>query len=167
MLRDRVGRLARSAAEAVAAEDALIGRLWRHRDVHRLFGWRFCGFVLGGAPLDRELEEFWGRLGYAVIQRYGLTETAPIVAWNHPFKARHGTVGRPLRDVEVRIAADGEILVKGPTVTSGYLNAPDETRTALEGGWFHTGDLGAFDDAVVALQPPQFETAHRVPGAAA
>jgi long-chain acyl-CoA synthetase len=101
--------------------------------------------VLGGAPLDRDLEDFWQRLGYAVIQGYGLTETAPIVAWNHPFKLRHGTVGRPLEGVSVRLADDGEILVKGPTVTSGYLNAPDQTRTALEGGWFHTGDVGSFD----------------------
>src|SRR5581483_7723230 len=119
----------------------------RHRDVHRLFGWRFCGFVIGGAPLDAELETFWARVGYAVIQGYGLTETAPIVAWNHPFRITHGTVGRPLEGVEVRVAADGEILVRGPTVTSGYLDAPAETQAALEGGWFHTGDLGAFDAA--------------------
>jgi long-chain acyl-CoA synthetase len=147
ILRDRVSHLAPSCAQANATEHALPVRLWRHRDVHRLFGWRFCGFVVGGAPLDQALEQYWGRLGYAVIQGYGLTETAPIVAWNHPFKPRHGTVGRPLEGVDVRIADDGEILVKGPTVTGGYVNAPDETRTALEGGWFHTGDLGAFDDA--------------------
>ena len=88
-------------------------RLWRYRDAHRLFGWRFCGFVLGGAPLDPALENFWGQLGYAVIQGYGLTETAPMVAWNHPFKPKHGTVGRPLEGIDVRIAADGEILVRG------------------------------------------------------
>lgn len=147
ILRDRVSHLAPSCVQADVTEHALVVRLWRHRDVHRVFGWRFCGFVLGGAPLDEALEQYWGRLGYAVIQGYGLTETAPIVAWNHPFKPRHGTVGRPLEGVDVRIADDGEILVKGPTVTSGYVNAPEETRTALEGGWFHTGDLGAFDDA--------------------
>jgi long-chain acyl-CoA synthetase len=76
-----------------------------------------------------------------------LTETAPIVAWNHPFKVKHGTVGRPLEGIQVRIAPDGEVLVKGPTVTSGYLNRPDETQSALEGGWFHTGDIGVFDDS--------------------
>jgi long-chain acyl-CoA synthetase len=146
MLRDRVGHLVPTCAEPDASERPLVTRLWRYRDAHQLFGWRFCGFVLGGAPLEQALEQFWGRLGYAVIQGYGLTETAPIVAWNHPFKPRHGTVGRPLEGVQVRIAADGEILVKGPTVTSGYLNAPNETRVALEGGWFHTGDLGGFDD---------------------
>ena len=147
MLRDRIGQRAPRCARPDPAEHALVVRLWRYRDAHRLFGWRFCGFVLGGAPLDPALENFWGRLGYAVIQGYGLTETAPMVAWNHPFKPKHGTVGRPLEGIDVRIAADGEILVRGPTVTTGYLNAPVETQSALEGGWFHTGDLGAFDDS--------------------
>ncbi len=147
MLRARIGQRAPLCAMPDPAEHSLVLRLWRYRDAHRLFGWRFCGFVLGGAPLDPALEDFWGRLGYAVIQGYGLTETAPMVAWNHPFKPKHGTVGRPLEGIEVRIATDGEILVRGPTVTSGYLNAPAETQAALEGGWFHTGDLGAFDDS--------------------
>ena len=147
LLRDRIASLAPRCATPDPGEHPLLVRLWRGRDAHRLFGWRFCGFVLGGAPLDPDLEDYWRRLGYAVIQGYGLTETAPIVAWNHPFKLQHGTVGRPLEGVEVRIAPDGEILVKGPTVTSGYLHAPEETRAAFEGGWFHTGDVGAFDDA--------------------
>ena len=147
MLRDRVRHLAPACATPDPSERALPVRLWRYRDAHSLFGWRFCGFVLGGAQLDEALEVFWQRLGYAVIQGYGLTETAPMVAWNNPFKVKHGTVGRPLEGIEVRLAADGEILVKGPTVTSGYLNAPEETRSALEGGWFHTGDIGAFDDS--------------------
>jgi long-chain acyl-CoA synthetase len=147
ILRARVGQRAPRCATPDPTEHALVVRLWRYRDAHHLFGWRFCGFVVGGAPLDPALEDFWGRLGYAVIQGYGLTETAPMVAWNHPFKPKHGTVGRPLDGIEVRIAADGEILVKGPTVTTGYLNAPVETQSALEGGWFHTGDLGAFDDS--------------------
>jgi predicted CoA-binding protein/acyl-coenzyme A synthetase/AMP-(fatty) acid ligase len=116
MLHDRIRQRAPRNAAPGAAEQPWPVRLWRHRDVHRLSGWRFCGFVLGGAALDQALEEFWRRLGFAVIQGYGLTETAPIVAWNHPFKPKHGTVGRPLEGVEVRIAADGEILVKGPTV---------------------------------------------------
>ena len=147
MLRDRVRHLAPACATPDPSEHALPVRLWRYREAHSLFGWRFCGFVLGGAQLDEALEVFWQRLGYAVIQGYGLTETAPMVAWNNPFKVKHGTVGRPLEGIEVRLAADGEILVKGPSVTSGYLNAPEETRSALEGGWFHTGDIGAFDDS--------------------
>jgi long-chain acyl-CoA synthetase len=147
VLRERIRQRAPRCATPEAAERPLLIRLWHYRDVHRLFGWRFCGFVSGGAPLDQALEEFWRRLGFAVIQGYGLTETAPIVAWNHPFRMKHGTVGRPLEGVEVRIAADGEILVRGPTVTAGYLSAPGQTREALEAGWFHTGDIGALDDS--------------------
>ena len=145
MLRDRIRVRAAACASPEPTTRTLLARWWRYRDAHRLLGWRFCGFVLGGAPLDPALEEFWQRLGFAVIQGYGLTETAPIVAWNHPFKIQHGTVGRPLEGVEVRLASDGEVLVQGPTVTSGYVNAPQETRSALEGGWFHTGDIGEFD----------------------
>ena len=146
LLRDRVRLRAPRFVMPDAGEYGLVSRLWRYREVHRMLGWRFCGFVLGGAALDPALEDFWRHLGYAVIQGYGLTETAPIVAWNHPFKLKRGTVGRPLEGVDVRIADDGEILVRGPTVTSGYLNAPAETRSAMEGGWFHTGDIGALDD---------------------
>jgi long-chain acyl-CoA synthetase len=152
MLRDRVGQLAPRCATPAPAERALVVRLWRARDAHRLFGWRFCGFVVGGAPLDQDLEDHWRRLGYAVIQGYGLTETAPIVTWNHPFKLKPGTVGQPLEGVEVRIAADGEILVKGPTVTTGYLEAPDEARAVLENGWLHTGDIGAFEDGHLVIR---------------
>ena len=147
ILRDRVNHLAPPPAKAPAATNALLLRLWRYRHAHRLFGWRFVGFVLGGAQLDSGLEDFWRRMGFAVVQGYGLTETAPIVAWNHPFHSKQGTVGVPLEGVEVRIAPDGEILVRGLTVTSGYFNAPDETRSAFEDGWFHTGDIGSFDDS--------------------
>ncbi|RPH60396.1 MAG: hypothetical protein EHM89_09000 [Acidobacteria bacterium] len=146
LLRARVRQLASTRARVAPAALPLLRRLWRHRDAHRVFGWKFCGFVVGGAHLDSELEEFWRRLGFAVIQGYGLTETAPIVAWNNPFRTTHGTVGMPLEGVDVRIAPDGEVLVRGPSVTTGYLNAPEETRAAFEAGWFHTGDLGSFDE---------------------
>ena len=122
-------------------------RWWRYRQVHRLFGMKFWAFVVGAAPLDPELEAFWSRLGFLVIQGYGLTETAPIVTLNHPFRARQGTVGTPIGGVEVKIAPDGEILVRGENVTSGYYNAPDATTAAFEDGWFHTGDIGAIDAA--------------------
>jgi long-chain acyl-CoA synthetase len=145
MMRTRLQQRVPRCAAPAATSLPLAKRLWRYRDAHRLFGWKFCGFVVGGAHLDRELEEYWQRLGYAVIQGYGLTETAPIVAWNEPFRMRHGTVGKPLEGVQVRIADDGEVLVRGPAVTAGYLDAPEETRAAFEGGWFHTGDIGAFD----------------------
>lgn len=143
MMRSHLQQRAASCAEPSRQSTPLLPRLWRHRDAHRLFGWKFLGFVIGGASLDRELEEYWRRLGFAVIQGYGLTETAPIVALNEPFKMVHGTVGKPLEGVEVKIAADGEVLVRGPAVTPGYMGGPAEA--AFEGGWFHTGDVGSFD----------------------
>ena len=108
----------------------------------RLFGLKFWGFVVGAAPLDAELEAFWGELGFAVIQGYGLTETAPIVTLNHPFGTKRGSVGKAIAGVEMKIAQDGEILVRGENVTSGYFNAAGETARAFEDGWFHTGDIG-------------------------
>ena len=110
-----------------------------------MFGLKFWAMVVGAAPLDPELEAFWGRLGFVVVQGYGLTETAPIVTLNHPLHARRGTVGKPIAGVEIRIAADGEILVRGDNVTTGYFNAPEATREAFADGWFHTGDIGELD----------------------
>ena len=118
---------------------------WKHRKVHRMFGWKFWSFIVGAAPLPPELEDFWSRLGFLVIQGYGLTETAPIVTLNHPFHARQGSVGEPIAGVEIKIAEDGEILVRGPNVTTGYYNAPEETAHAFDNGWFHTGDIGELD----------------------
>jgi long-chain acyl-CoA synthetase len=117
-------------------------RWWRYRKVHRLFGWKFWSFIVGAAPLPADLESFFSELGFLVIQGYGLTETAPIVTLNHPFHARKGSVGKPIAGVKVKIAADGEILVRGDNVTSGYYQRPEETERAFEDGWFHTGDIG-------------------------
>jgi long-chain acyl-CoA synthetase len=117
-------------------------RWWKHRRVHRLLGWKFWAFVVGAAPLDAELESFWGELGFAVIQGYGLTETAPIVTLNHPFDTKRGSVGKAIPGVEIKVAEDGEILVRGENVTTGYFNAAEETARAFEDGWFHTGDIG-------------------------
>jgi long-chain acyl-CoA synthetase len=122
-----------------------IVRRWRYRKAHRLFGFKFVGFVVGGAPLEAELEAFWRKLGFLVIQGYGLTETAPIVAFNHPFHLKPGTTGKPLPGVEIKIEPDGEILVRGEIVTPGYFNAPPEASRAFEDGWFRTGDIGAID----------------------
>ncbi len=120
-------------------------RRWRYRKVHRLFGLKFLGFIVGGAPLELGLEEFWRQLGFMVVQGYGLTETAPIVSFNHPFHLKPGTVGKPLPGVELQIAPDGEILVRGDIVTPGYVGAPAEASKAFENGWFHTADVGALD----------------------
>ena len=121
-------------------------RWWRYRKVHRLFGWKFWSFIVGAAPLPADLEAFFSELGFLVIQGYGLTETAPIVTLNHPFHARQGSVGKPIGGVEVKIAPDGEILVRGDNVTSGYFERPEETARAFEDGWFHTGDIGELKD---------------------
>ena len=95
-------------------------RWWRYRKIHRMFGMKFWAFIVGAAPLGPSLEDYWKRLGFVVIQGYGLTETAPIVTMNHPFKTNTGSVGKPIAGVEVKIAEDGEILVRGENVTSGY-----------------------------------------------
>ena len=117
-------------------------RWWRYRRLHRLFGAKFWAFVVGAAPLDAELETFWSTRGFAVIQGYGLTETAPIVSVTHPFHIQAGSVGKAIAGVDVKIAPDGEILVRGENVTAGYFEAEAETEKAFEGGWFHTGDIG-------------------------
>jgi long-chain acyl-CoA synthetase len=120
-------------------------RWWRFRRVHRLFGWKFWAFISGGAPLAPDVEQFWSRLGYLVVQGYGLTETAPIVTLSHPFHVREGTVGKPLAGVELKIADDGEVLVRGGNVTTGYYGAPEETAAMFEDGWLRTGDIGQLD----------------------
>ncbi|MDQ6706913.1 MAG: AMP-binding protein, partial [Acidobacteriota bacterium] len=143
VLREYVIRIAPETAQPLPEKLHWLRRWWRYRRVHRLFGWKFWSFVVGAAPLDPELEEFWSRLGFVVIQGYGLTETAPIVTLNHPFNAAKGTVGKPIAGVEIKISAEGEILVRGENVSSGYFNSGGEG--AFEDGWFHTGDIGSMD----------------------
>ena len=145
VLREHVLREAPESAEPPPGKEHFTRRWWRYRRAHRLFGLKFWSFVVGAAPLDPSLEEFWGRLGFVVIQGYGLTETAPIVSLNHPFSTSKGSVGRAIAGVEVRIADDGEILVRGDNVTKGYFGAAEATAEAFEGGWFHTGDIGEVD----------------------
>jgi long-chain acyl-CoA synthetase len=137
--------LSRGARRVEESPESLATRLGRARRVHRLFGWRFLGFILGGAALDPELERFWSRLGYLVVQGYGLTETAPVVSLNNPLRPREGSVGRLFPGVEARIARDGEILVRGPNVSPGYYNERERTFEAMGDGWLHTGDLGSLD----------------------
>ena len=146
VLREHLLRLAPEVGDTPTDNPHVAVRWWRYRRIHRLFGFKFWCFIVGAAPLDPDLEAFWSRLGFLVVQGYGLTETAPIVTLNHPFKTRRGSVGTPIAGVEVKIADDGEILVKGDNVTTGYYGADDATASAFEDGWFHTGDLGAVDD---------------------
>ena len=103
-------------------------------------------FSAGGAPLSQAIEEFFFAAGLLVCQGYGLTETSPIVTFNTPKAFKFGTVGKPIIDCKVKIAAGGEILVKSPSVTQGYYNKPKATADAFHDGWFHTGDIGEFDD---------------------
>ena len=102
-------------------------------------------FISGGAPLGRELAEWYADIGIPIDEGYGLTETSPVIAVNTPKAHKLGTVGRPLANVEVRIADDGEVLVRGPSVFKGYWNRPEETRNAFVDGWFKTGDIGNID----------------------
>jgi long-chain acyl-CoA synthetase len=142
VLREHVVRNFPEAAVAPPAGTSVPGRWWRYRQVHKAFGLKFWAFVVGAAPLSAELEEFWRRMGFLVIQGYGLTETAPIVTLNHPFKTSRGSVGTPIEGVEIRIADDGEILVRGDNVTSGYYG---QRETVFDDGWLHTGDIGECD----------------------
>jgi long-chain acyl-CoA synthetase len=156
VLREHVVHAFPETAEPPPHGISIQGRWWKYRRVHRAFGLKFWAFVVGAAPLPADVEEFWRRLGFVVVQGYGLTETAPIVTLNHPFKTSKGSVGTPIAGVEVRIAEDGEILVRGENVTSGYYQtsaraqsqepraqSPDTVFDAE--GWLHTGDIGERD----------------------
>ena len=158
VLREHVAHTYPESTEPPPPGISIPGRWWKYRRVHAEFGPKFWAFIVGAAALPSDLEEFWQRMGFAVIQGYGLTETAPIVTLNHPFrKNRKGSVGKPLAGVEVRIADDGEILVRGENVTSGYYVDPAGQGTGVEeppiptsdtldaGGWLHTGDIGERD----------------------
>ncbi|PYR97515.1 MAG: hypothetical protein DMG16_24370 [Acidobacteria bacterium] len=116
------------------------------REIHHKFGGKLHEFDCGGAPLDVEVAEFFETLGITVLQGYGLTETSPVVAINTLEHNRIGSVGRPLPGTEIRITAEGEILVRGPSVMRGYYKRADLTREVVDdAGWFHTGDIGRLD----------------------
>jgi long-chain acyl-CoA synthetase len=102
-------------------------------------------FISGGAPLGRELAEWYADIGIRIDEGYGLTETSPVIAVNSPQAHKLGTVGKPLPNVQVRIAEDGEILVRGPSVFRGYWNRLQETQAVFVDGWFKTGDIGNVD----------------------
>jgi long-chain acyl-CoA synthetase len=108
-------------------------------------GGRVETFISGGAPLGRELAEWFATVGIRIHEGYGLTETSPVIAVNTPVNHRIGTVGKILENLEVSIAEDGEILVRGPSVFKGYWNRPEETAQAFQSDWFKTGDIGNVD----------------------
>jgi long-chain acyl-CoA synthetase len=144
VLKEHAIRIDPAAAEP-ATGLSIPARWWKYRKIHRTFGMKFWAFVVGAAPLGPALEEYWKRIGFVVIQGYGLTETAPIVTLNHPFKTNTGSVGSAIGGVEIKIADDGEILVRGENVSSGYYNDAEGGRSTDVEGWLHTGDVGEKD----------------------
>ena len=125
--------------------DPLLDRLVRAKVAQR-FGGALKAMVSGGAPLNYDIGAFFKALGVELLQGYGLTETAPVVSCNPPSRNKITTVGPPVVDTEVRIADDGEILVRGELLMNGYWNRPDDTAEAIRDGWLHTGDIGELDE---------------------
>jgi long-chain acyl-CoA synthetase len=115
------------------------------KKVHDRVGGNLRFFVSGSAPLARHIIEFFHAAGLPILEGYGLTETSPVVAVNTENSFRFGTVGRPVPGVEIRIASDGEIIVRGDNVMQGYLKKADDTAATIVDGWFHTGDIGEID----------------------
>ncbi len=115
--------------------------------VREALGGRLKFTASGGGPLSKELGEIFYAMGVKIIEGYGLTETSPVVTVNPPFKPRYGSIGKPIPGAQLKVADDGEILIKGPMVMKGYYNKPEATKEAIdEDGWFHTGDIGRVDE---------------------
>jgi long-chain acyl-CoA synthetase len=131
---------------AAAEAQPFLHRAWRFRRIHRLLGFRFWAFISGGAALATDTELFFKRLAFAVVQGYGMTETASLISLNHPFSAAEGSVGKILPGREFKLAKDGEILVRGQNVSSGYWEKGSLQQSSEENhGWLRTGDLGELD----------------------
>ena len=128
--------------QLIAAENRhFLRNWWTFRKVHHQFGWRLWAFISGGATLESETETFWRRIGYAIIQGYGMTETASLTSLSHPFRIRQGSIGKPVAGQEVKLSGEGEILVRGANISPGYWNRNGQSL-ADEQGWIHTGDIG-------------------------
>jgi long-chain acyl-CoA synthetase len=119
-------------------------RWWRFRDVHRLFGLKYWAFICGGAALPPAAEAFWNSLGFVVIQGYGMTETTALVSLNHPFRSVQGTIGQVLPGREVQLSDEGEVLVRGDTISNATWQGGQ--LTASDSEWLATGDLASRDE---------------------
>src|SRR5581483_12013398 len=133
-LRERMNRLQNLNA---------LQRWWCFRDIHRLFGLKFWAFVSGGASLPAATEQFWNSLGFVVIQGYGMTETTALVSLNHPFRPAEGSVGQVLPGREVRLSEEGEVLVRGDTISNAIWQNGRLQHQGSE--WLATGDLAELD----------------------
>jgi long-chain acyl-CoA synthetase len=120
-------------------------RWWLFRDVHRLFGLKFWSMVCGGAALPSDLEEFWNSMGFLVVQGYGMTETTALVSLNHPFRASQGSLGQVLPGREIKVTDEGEVLVRGETVSNSVWQSGKLQQR--ESDWLSTGDLAELDEA--------------------
>jgi len=130
-----------------AEKEHFLKRWWRFRKIRRRFGWKFWAIISGGAALDQNTEEFWRRLGYVVVQGYGLTETSSLISLNHPFKVGRRSIGKVLPGREMKLDPEtGEILVRGENVARQYWQGKGLKPVTGEEGWFRTGDLGAMDE---------------------
>ena len=145
LLRGHLTRLDPTLADRLDSSEKVsaLGRWWRFRRQHRLFGWKFWAFVCGGATLPEDLEQFWTRLGFALVQGYGMTETTALVTLNHPFHTARGSIGKPLAGREVKVAEDGEILVRGGSIAETEWRAGQPQARTADEGWLRTGDLAA------------------------
>jgi len=124
--------------------NSIVSALVRKK-VKKQFGGNLKAFVSGGGALDKEIGEFLNAIGLPTLQGYGLTETSPVVSCNPIHKIRVETVGPPFKGNQVKIAEDGEILVKGENVMLGYWNKKEDTEKVLKDGWLYTGDIGEID----------------------
>ncbi|MGA7458623.1 MAG: AMP-binding protein [Candidatus Korobacteraceae bacterium] len=130
---------------AAGKDQHFLKRWWRFRKIHNRFGWKFWAFISGGATLDADTEEFWRRLGFVVIQGYGLTETTSLISLNHPFRVGKRSIGKVLEGREIKLDEHGEILVRGANVAAGYWQGKELKPVLNEQGWLHTGDIGELD----------------------
>jgi long-chain acyl-CoA synthetase len=126
---------------ASSANQHFLRRWWRFRAIRRRFGWKFWAIISGGATLPEHVETFWNRLGYAVIQGYGMTETASLITLNHPFRLGKGSIGKAFPGLEIKVGENGEILVRGENVAKSYRQGEQLQPVVGADGWFHTGDL--------------------------